>query len=468
MEPAKKIINHILCPLHEDIIRKVGIKNRSELSLLCVGCIDCADWNKGNQNQDRYFLEDFLNLIAQCNQRIPKLQRFPDSTNQILNTEAEILSNFSQHIKKQKEQVNVLFDKLSQSVYQKLENQKKLLIAKLEAQVKAFEDVFGYYKQKVFSYKEEHHDQVKGQKPAPLTLESLSRDVGKLTNATDLEKLLVTHYESIRNYEVFTHVTPDNAKKLAWEAIETMNEELMKNLTLMPTVSFGEKNNSLEGMVKKCSKQVDTVIKKIDIKDHVKPIKFQIQDLLISDSVILRNDNENKKMIANWVFETIKSNQARFKLLYRGSRDGFGSKDFHKQCDNKGRTVVIIENTIGNKFGGFASVPWTSSGNAVKSEESKSSFLFSVDKKQKLLYNSERNDNVLFHNPDYGPTFGTTAALRISDGCNKAINNECLLDGNEYQHLKEEGYISGTQTFTVKEIEVYSVELLELLALNIK
>ena len=386
MEPAKKIINHILCPLHEDIIRKVGIKNRSELSLLCVGCIDCADWNKGNQNQDRYFLEDFLNLIAQCNQRIPKLQQFPNSTNQILNTEDEILSNFSQHIEKQKEQVNALFDELRQSVYQKLENQKKLLIANLEAQVKAFEDVLGYYKQKVLSYKEDHHDQVKGQTPSPLTLESLERDVGKLTKAADLKKFLVMHYESIKENEIFTHVTPDNAKRLVWEAIETMNEELMKNLTLMPTVSFGEKNNSLEGVVEKCSEQVDTMIKglKIDIKDHVKPIKFQIQDLLIFDSVILRNDNENKKMIANWVFETIKSNQARFKLLYRGSRDGFGSKDFHKQCDNKGRTVVIIENTIGNKFGGFASVSWTSSGNVVRSEESKSSFLFSVDKKQKL------------------------------------------------------------------------------------
>ncbi len=30
-------------------------------------------------------------------------------------------------------------------------------------------------------------------------------------------------------------------------------------------------------------------------------------------------------------------------LLYRGSRDGFGTKDFHLKCDNKSPTLTIIK-----------------------------------------------------------------------------------------------------------------------------
>lgn len=45
-----------------------------------------------------------------------KLQQLPDSTNQILNTENEIIANFSHHIQKQRQQVNSIFDKLRQSI----------------------------------------------------------------------------------------------------------------------------------------------------------------------------------------------------------------------------------------------------------------------------------------------------------------------------------------------------------------
>ena len=47
-----------------------------------------------------------------------------------------------------------------------------------------------------------------------------------------------------------------------------------------------------------------------------------------------------------------------FDLLYRGSHDGFGTSDFHRQCDNKGKTLILVKNTSGHAFGGFASVPW--------------------------------------------------------------------------------------------------------------
>jgi hypothetical protein len=39
---------------------------------------------------------------------------------------------------------------------------------------------------------------------------------------------------------------------------------------------------------------------------------------------------------------------AESNLLYRGSRDGFSSDDFHPKCDNKGHTLVIIQTDRGS------------------------------------------------------------------------------------------------------------------------
>jgi hypothetical protein len=48
----------------------------------------------------------------------------------------------------------------------------------------------------------------------------------------------------------------------------------------------------------------------------------------------------------------------RLALLWRGSRDGFGARDFHKRCDGHANTLVLIQDTVGNIFGGFTPVEW--------------------------------------------------------------------------------------------------------------
>ena len=48
------------------------------------------------------------------------------------------------------------------------------------------------------------------------------------------------------------------------------------------------------------------------------------------------------------------------KLLYRGSRDGWDAKDFHRLCDNQGPTVTLVKSSAGRISGGFTTVSWTS------------------------------------------------------------------------------------------------------------
>ena len=40
-------------------------------------------------------------------------------------------------------------------------------------------------------------------------------------------------------------------------------------------------------------------------------------------------------------------------LLYRGTRDGMNSKNFHEKCDEKGPTITLFRNDKGNLFGGY-------------------------------------------------------------------------------------------------------------------
>jgi len=64
-----------------------------------------------------------------------------------------------------------------------------------------------------------------------------------------------------------------------------------------------------------------------------------------------------------------------FSLLWRGSRDSFFDGAFHRLCDGKANTVTVIKNTNGFIFGGFTSIPWSSSGNY---KTDNSAFLFSL------------------------------------------------------------------------------------------
>jgi hypothetical protein len=52
----------------------------------------------------------------------------------------------------------------------------------------------------------------------------------------------------------------------------------------------------------------------------------------------------------------------RFVLLWRGSRDGFGGRDFHGRCDGRANTLTLILDTGGNVFGGFTPLRWESRG----------------------------------------------------------------------------------------------------------
>ena len=89
---------------------------------------------------------------------------------------------------------------------------------------------------------------------------------------------------------------------------------------------------------------------------------YQIQGILdelvskvseyFEESVILTNE-EHWSVLNVW----LSPQEGKWKLLFRGSRDGFQAETFHSKCDNKGPTVTVVKS--GNYiFGGFTEISW--------------------------------------------------------------------------------------------------------------
>src|SRR5207247_1215278 len=65
-----------------------------------------------------------------------------------------------------------------------------------------------------------------------------------------------------------------------------------------------------------------------------------------------------------------------FKLLLRGSTNGFKSKTFHKLCDKKNRIVIVIKIKENKQIiGGYNSIGWNSNGNDDSNKKKNTSYI---------------------------------------------------------------------------------------------
>ena len=51
---------------------------------------------------------------------------------------------------------------------------------------------------------------------------------------------------------------------------------------------------------------------------------------------------------------------SNLKLIYRATDDGFAAADFHRKCDTKENTLVLVISHLNFIFGGYTSKRWDS------------------------------------------------------------------------------------------------------------
>jgi hypothetical protein len=173
------------------------------------------------------------------------------------------------------------------------------------------------------------------------------------------------------------------------------------------------------------------------------------------------------------IFSVLKAQQLQ--LLYRGSRDGFRSRDLHARCDGHPNTVSLIRSTNNCVFGGFTPQAWTAR-NRYSRDLDVNSFLFTIKNPHNLsarIFTPRQQSRAADHSlsedssdddisgpvfPDGGDLVLDFGDLHVYDesqrptkswsglGC-AYVNNTGIAGGQVF---------TGSRYFAVHEIEVFA------------
>jgi len=179
------------------------------------------------------------------------------------------------------------------------------------------------------------------------------------------------------------------------------------------------------------------------------------------NSEILNGERQCSELIDACQF----SPSDKWSLLYRSTRDGLSTNDFHSRCDGHSNTLTILK-AKGSKFifGGFTSVSWDSFS---EDKSDPNAFIFSLtngdNQPVKIDIHPNRHRRAIYCHSSWGPTFGEDISLVKND--NNATMDSYSQLGASYPHpqykcITDEAqtFLAGSHRFKLDEIEVYQKE----------
>ena len=148
-------------------------------------------------------------------------------------------------------------------------------------------------------------------------------------------------------------------------------------------------------------------------------------------------------------------------LIYRGTRDGDSSKNFHEKCDNQGPTITLIKNEKGNIFGGFSSISWTSQGGW---KQAPNSFLFTLTNiygtnPTKFQLKNNNDSCAICDDSSYSAIFGDLSVYNDFFNTSSYSNFPSTYQDNigKGKSIFTGDTNNSNENFKVKEIEVFKL-----------
>lgn len=222
--------------------------------------------------------------------------------------------------------------------------------------------------------------------------------------------------------------------KLNFQNELKLMEERMNNI-LREKKNLKEKNQKLEEKNQKLEERVEEM-EKLLLLPYKENLAKELQK------------QKDMNRIKEWISP---GKDIKFKLLFKKSTDGNTTKDFHDLCDNKGKTLIIIETIEGRKFGGVTYDDWNTNNSWRTNPKD---FVFSLDLNKKYNYSGSGCTTV--GDITYGFAFGDyrTSAVDICFN-NKSLNEGISNSSPSFKTNKELN--NGNEMFRTKEIEVYKI-----------
>ena len=227
------------------------------------------------------------------------------------------------------------------------------------------------------------------------------------------------------------------------EEINILNMKI-KNL-LIRLKELETRNENLRAYIEKLSNM------KSESGNQCEALTIQDTRLEIIRGDIIENANELElltRRICQNKFKKITMN-----LLYKAIIDSDKAEVFHRKCDSAEGTLVLVRSANGKRFGGFTSCSWE--GNSIQKKD-ENAFIFSLDKMK--IYNVIKGEEAIGCFPNFGPVF-LGCQIRIYDEFFKN-GGSTYEKGLNYETKDDFELTGGLKTFSVNDIEVYSVELI--------
>ena len=196
----------------------------------------------------------------------------------------------------------------------------------------------------------------------------------------------------------------------------------------------------------------------INIAPDIKEIKQEKEKIKEENNEINNKDDnkdKNKISISN-PKEKINKQFLEMKLIFKMTENGTDGKSFHRFCDKKGPTLILIKTTKNKIFGGFTPLNWENNGKS-KIDESNQTFIFSLNLNKKFDMINANRKAIQGFSVDYGPNFGDydlglknslkEGMTYANSSCNYLSNNKLELTGGN----------GDNDTFQTEEFEVYQV-----------
>ena len=282
------------------------------------------------------------------------------------------------------------------------------------------------------------------------------------------------------------------------EILKRNTNEILQN-----TNELENENNKLIDMVEKVEEEMDlsVPIKPINPSQSLNiapPLPQQNQNINTNNSINMNNFLKNQKIennppsssqknpsniqpkpvqkkpqfkkLKNGIISNIIKNEGELALvtqriqsnlnksivynnLFFSKIDGDKASTFHQKCDKAKRTLTLVMDNDGNRFGGFTMRSWTGTNIQKKDEKA---FIFSVDINK--IYPVLPDEVAIGCYPNFGPIF-FGCQIRVYDNFFKK-GGSTYLKGLNFATDEDYELTNGKQMYGIKELEVYEVNSL--------
>jgi hypothetical protein len=213
-------------------------------------------------------------------------------------------------------------------------------------------------------------------------------------------------------------------------------------------------------MLKRAGEKIAALEGQIQQRDHDVEV---LQKALARVTAIVEDNPLDSFIIPDFpeIFSVFQGKH--FRILWRGSRDGFKAQEFHDRCDGYANTLTVILDTNGNIFGGFTPLEWQSPmfGCALP-DDSMKTFLFTLKNPHNFpgrifRLNATVSCCVIGGNSTHGLWF--IGAIFVDVNCDTHSKNFASLGGLDTNGtgLDERTIFTGSLGFQVNEIEVFEI-----------